>query len=225
MRKIKSLLILLSMLIVVSCEQEAKLTPTSTSSANPVDYEFTIKLNGVSHKIQGNTSITVPMSGMGSNICYVTNYLLQGHFIALELNDASATNYINGQTLSFNILFDNLLLGSSIATVSSVNYGPNSYISSFIDLIGAYNNNYSFNFSSVQTLDATAIPLTFNITDLGTPSVQNPMPTNLSEMYIWGETLKGSFSGTVFAQSSIPPRNYNIPFQLEISFEVIRYNY
>ncbi|MDA9656044.1 hypothetical protein N9S96_00080 [Flavobacteriales bacterium] len=224
MRKIKSLFILLTLLCFFSCEQEAKLTPTS-SSANPVDYEFTIKLNGVTHKIQGNTSITVPITGFGSNGCYSQNYPTLGHYVILDLNDASATNYINGQTLSWNISFDNLLLGNSIASVSSVNFGANSYLSSFIDLIGGFNNG-SLQISSVQTLDYTPIPLTFNITDLGTPTVQNPNPTGtLSDIYIWGESLKGNFSGTVYAQSDNILGPYDIPFQLEIDFEVIRYGY
>ena len=221
MREIKSLFILLSLLCFFSCEQEEKL-----SSANPIDYEFTVKLNGVTHKIQGNTSITVPIPGVGSNGCYSTNYTTSGHYVMLDLNDASATNYINGQTLTWNILFDNLLLGNSVASVSSVSYGANSYLSSFIDLIGGFNNGSSFQISSVQTLDYTPIPLTFNITDLGTPTVQNPNPTGtFSDMYIWGESLKGNFSGTVYAQSDSYSGPYDIPFLLEIDFEVIRYGY
>ena len=226
MNKITLVFLLLSMFCCISCEEEAKLSPTS-SSANPVDYEFTIKLNGVTHKIQGNTSITVPIGGIGSNGCYSTSFSSSGTSIMLDLNDASATNYITGQTLGFNISFDNLLLGNSIANVSSLSYGANSYISSFINntLVGAYNNGSYFQISSTPTLDATPTPLTFTIADLGTPTVQNPMPTTISDMYIWGETLKGSFSGTVFAKSNISPRPFDVPFQLEISFEVIRYSY
>ena len=226
MNKITLVFLLLSMFCCISCEEEAKLSPTS-SSANPVDYEFTIKLNGVTHKIQGNTSITVPIGGIGSNGCYSSNQFSLGHSIMLDLNDASASNYVSGQNLSFLIAFDNLLLGNSVATVSSMNYGANSYLSSFINntLVGAYNNGSFFQISSTATLDATPTPLIFNIIDLGTPTVQNPMPTSISDMYIWGETLKGSFSGTVFAKSNISPRPFDVPFQLEISFEVIRYGY
>ena len=226
MNKITLVFLLLSMFCCISCEEEAKLSPTS-SSANPVDYEFTIKLNGVSHKIQGNTSITVPIGGVGSNGCYAASFSSSGTSIMLDLNDASATNYITGQILGFNISFDNLLLGNSIANVSSSSLGTNSYMSSFINntLVGAYNNGSFLQISSTATLDATPTPLTFIITDLGTPTVQNPMPTSISDMYIWGETLKGSFSGTVFAKSNISPRPFDVPFQLEISFEVIRYSY
>lgn len=216
--------ILLSLVLIfsfLSCEEETKI-----SSVNPIDYEFTIKLNGVTHRIQGNTSMSVPISGIGSNSCYSSSISTMGKSLYLELNDPSASNYVSGQNLSFILSFENLLLGNSLATVASVNYGVNSYLSSFIDGLGAYNNSSIFNISSAPTTDYTPIPLTFDILDLGTPSVQNPNPpTTLSDMYIWGESLVGSFSGTVYAQSGSIIGNYDIPFQLEISFKVIRYMY
>ena len=46
-----------------------------------------------------------------------------------------------------------------------------------------------------------------------------------SDMYIWGESLKGNFSGTVYAQSGSYSGPYDIPFLLDIDFEVIRYGY
>jgi hypothetical protein len=215
------LLFLVLIFSFFSCEEETK-----SSAVNPIDYEFTVKLNGVSHRIQGNTSMSVPIAGIGSNSCYSSSMSTMGKSLQLELNDPSASNYVSGQNISFLLSFENLLLGNSLATVASVNYGANSYLSSFIDGLGAYNNSSIFRISSAPTSDYTPIPLTFDILDLGTPSVQNPNPTtSFSDMYIWGEALVGSFSGTVYAQSGSILGNYDIPFQLEISFEVIRYMY
>ena len=212
------LLFLVLIFSFFSCEEETK-----SSAVNPIDYEFTIKLNGVSHRIQGNTSMSVPIAGIGSNSCYSSSMPSMGKSLQLELNDPSASNYVSGQNISFLLSFENLLLGNSLATVASVNYGANSYLSSFIDGLGAYNNYNVFRISSAPTTDTNPVPLMFDILDLGTPTVQNPNFTTLSDMYIWGEALKGNFSGTVYARSTIG--NYDIPFQLEISFEVIRHLY
>ena len=114
-----------------SCEEEAKI-----SSSTPMDYRFTIKLNGDTHTIQGNTSTNVPITGFGSNLCYVIN-TTGSDVIQLAINDVSASNYINGQNLSLSIDFSNLLLGNSLANVSFMNLDPNSYISSFFNSIGA----------------------------------------------------------------------------------------
>ena len=160
------LLFLVLIFTFFSCEEETKM-----SAVNPIDYEFTVKLNGVTHRIQGNTSMSVPISGIGSNSCYSTSISTMGKSLYLELNDPSASNYLSGQNLSFILSFENLLLGNSLASVSSVNYGVNSYLSSFIDGLGAFNNSSVFRISSAPTTDYTPIPLTFNILDLGTPSV------------------------------------------------------
>lgn len=223
MRKIKSLLILLSMLIVVSCEQEAKLTPTSTSSAAAVDYEFTIKLNGVTHSVQGNTSTT---PNIMNNMCYSSKQIPLGTTIQLSIVDVSAPDYVSGQNLSFSISFDNLLLAPSLASVTSLHTGQNSYMSSFVNGLNAYNVGFT-QISSQSTIDQSPVPLTFNITDLGTPTVQNTSPSsiNINDFYNFGQTLKGSFVGTAWLLSSSLPRKYDIPFQLEINFEVLRYVY
>ena len=190
-----------------------------------MDYRFTIKLNGDTHSIQGITSSTnVPLAGFaGSNMCYATKSITSAS-VTLAINDVSASNYLNGQNLSLNISFPNLLLGNSLANVSFTNFDPNSYISSFFNSIGAGS------FSQISSTSVSSIsnitPLTFNITDLGTPTVQNTNPSsaNINDWYDWGETLKGNFNGTVYARSS-SGSEYNVPFQLEIDFEVLRYLY
>lgn len=188
-----------------------------------MDYRFTIKLNGDTHTIQGNTSTNVPITGAGSNLCYVIN-TTGSDVIQLAINDVSASNYINGQNLSLSIDFSNLLLGNSLANVSFMNLDANSYISSFFNSIGSLP---TYQISSTSVLNSSNItPLNFNITDLGTPTVQNTNTTsvNLNDWYDWGETLKGNFNGTVYARSS-SGFEYNVPFQLEIDFEVLRYLY
>tara|TARA_B100001741_G_scaffold202293_1_gene166999 strand:- start:275 stop:931 length:657 start_codon:yes stop_codon:yes gene_type:complete len=201
-----------------SCEEEAK-----NSSSSSMDYRFTIKLNGDTHTIQGNTSTNVPITGAGSNVCYAVN-TIGTDVIQLAINDVSASNYINGQNLSLSIDFPNLLLGNSLANVSFMNLDANSYISSFFNSIGAVPS-YQISSTSVSSI-SNITPLNFNITDLGTPTVQNTNPSsiNLNDIFDWGETLKGNFNGTVYARSSTG-NEYNVPFLLEIDFEVIRYLY
>ncbi len=188
-----------------------------------MDYRFTIKLNGDTHTIQGNTSTNVPITGAGSNVCYAVN-TIGTDVIQLAINDVSASNYINGQNLSLSIDFPNLLLGNSLANVSFMNLDANSYISSFFNSIGAVPS-YQISSTSVSSI-SNITPLNFNITDLGTPTVQNTNPSsiNLNDIFDWGETLKGNFNGTVYARSSTG-NEYNVPFLLEIDFEVIRYLY
>ena len=216
----KKTLYLFSILIFCcfSCEEEEK-----NSLGNAMDYQFTITLNGTTHKVQGNTSDVVPIAGMGSsNNCYAINSSGSSITINLTIDDVSSSNYVSGQNLGFIISFNNLLLGNSDAQILIQNPNSNSYMSSFFNGIGA---EFTSELSSSSTTLTNETPFTFNITDLGTNTVPNIASPNFNDWYTWGETLKGNFSGTAYAKSSSSSWDMDVPFQLEIDFEVIRNNY
>ena len=71
-------------------------------------------------------------------------------------------------------------------------------------------------------------PVELNISDLGTTSsmnLSNP-PLNVCDaigaLYIFGETVKGNFSGNVYVGSALG-NSFNNSLYLEIDFQAIRY--
>ena len=155
------------------------------------------------------------------NNCYAINSSGSSITINLTIDDVSSSNYVSGQNLGFIISFNNLLLGNSYAQILILNPNSNSYMSSFFNGIGA---EFTSELSSSSTTLTNETPFTFNITDLGTNTVPNIASPNFNDWYTWGETLKGNFSGTAYAKSS-SSWDMDVPFQLEIDFEVIRNNY
>ena len=78
----------------------------------------------------------------------------------------------------------------------------------FLTTSGALSNNQTIN----------RIPI--SITDLGTGTIYPQTPP--LPYYNFGQTLKGSYSGTVYLQN---PNNgqFTIPVQLSIDFKAVRY--
>ena len=96
-------LLLLSFLTILSAcnKSDSNINP----NAQNVDYEFTITINGLSHKIKGNTVNGIPMT---PNSCWASN---PSGLVSLKIKDVSASNYIIGQVLGCTISLPNLDLG------------------------------------------------------------------------------------------------------------------
>jgi hypothetical protein len=190
------------------------------SFTNSMDYEFTITINGVVHKVKGNSRDGIPSGTFGigniSNKCLSINNSSFGASVQLGINDVTTPNYISGQNLECLIQFPNLLLGSNQATV----YFQGGYFQTLAASLGTS----SFYFQTVSGSLNSAIfnKLPINITDLGTTSA-NYLGIGGSgfNQYVFGQTLKGNYSGTIYLPNSTN-NQYTIPVQLSIDFKVLR---
>ena len=206
MKKMKIKLLLLSFFTILSgCNK-------SDSNINPnaqnVDYEFTITINGLSHKIKGNTvNGGIPMT---PNKCWATN---PSGLVSLGITDVSASNYISGQVLGCTITLPNLALGVNNATLRF----DGGYWTNLIDSLGVYSN---YGFSTTRggsAASGSTIP--FNITDLG------DAPTTYINPYLvynHTKTLKGNFNGILYMVSKVSLK-YDIPINISINFKAVRY--
>lgn len=205
----------------------------NNNSNGNVDYEFTININGVVHKVKGNTSDFISeygsnFSGFNPNKCNVsigTTTLLQ-----FSIADITKSNFISGQTLTVTISIPNCQLGQNEASViigSPVLDNFNSTNNTgglFVEESGLYCMT-STNSCQYPYIEDFRNKVTMNITDLGTSTTTNLNPQNGNAIN-YGNTFKGNFSGIVYYStpfsSSITPYNFNIPMQLSIDFKAIR---
>ena len=125
---------------------------------------------------------------------------------------------------------DNINLGNNYVEIwlanNSTSYplGSLTYLDSLMTSIGVPKAGvYGFS-STVGAFN----PVELNISDLGTTSIMdisNP-PSNVCDpigaMYIFGETVKGSFSGDVYVGPALG-NSFNDSLYLEIDFQSIRY--
>lgn len=208
----KFILLLALALFFVDCSNDSNSSNSNNSSGN-VDYEFTITLNGTTHKIAGNTSngfpygSTVPQYNYINNKCYIGN---SGTIftVDLTLNDPATSNFVSGTNISALIIFNNgLTTGINQASVMLTGGAWTNFCNSLgVSPYGIYPG---------QSLSQGG-KLNFNITDLGTPSNTITLP------FTYGNTVKGNYSGTIYLLGS---GNSFIPAQLSIDFKAVRYNY
>ena len=126
--------------------------------------------------------------------------------IYLELKSTTEQNYVSGTLCNLNINIVNRLLGSNnVVTILSSQLLP-------------------LGFTAVSTTSANYNPSNFSklnnfvLTDLGTPSVYN----NTYGKWNYGNTLKGSYTGTIYTRSSNASNDYIIPKTISIDFEAYR---
>ena len=187
-----------------------------------MDYEFTITINGEVHKVKGNTTNGIPYGYNNTVVHQVNNkcYAIIGTGSSVisyfAINDVTAPNYISGQNLECQITFPNLLLGSNQATVNFVG-GYFQTLASSLGALSYYFQTVSGSSPSSQTLNK--LPIT--ITDLGSTSTngEGNGGSNYNQ-YIFGQTIKGNFSGTIYLQSN--NGQFTIPVQLSIDFKALR---
>ena len=186
-----------------------------------MDYEFTITINGEVHKVKGNTTNGIPY-GSTTNIQHLINNkcfaIIQGTSVIsdLAINDVTAPNYMSGQNLECQISFPNLLLGSNQATVNLVG-GYFQSLATSLGAISPYFQTVSGSSPSSQTINK--LPIT--ITDLGSTST-NSVGNGGSNynQYIFGQTLKGNYSGTIYLQGN--NGQFTVPVELSLDFKALR---
>jgi hypothetical protein len=187
-----------------------------------MDYEFTITINGEVHKVKGNTTNGIPNGYINSivhtinNTCYAIIGVQSSVIAFFAINDVTTPNYISGQNLECQIQFPNLLLGSNQATVNFVG----GYFQTLATSLGAsssYFQTVSGSSPSSQTLNK--LPIT--ITDLGSTSTNSDGNGGSNyNQYIFGQTLKGNYSGTIYLQGN--NGQFTVPVELSLDFKALR---
>ena len=209
----KKLLLIFFTTILWSCSSD------DSTSNNTVNYSFEIEFGGEIHKIQGNLSndIFTPLPTNHSVVLVGPGVMS----VQLNLNDISASNYVSGQTIGAMMNIENTAIGVNEGSLY-LNTIANPYVENYLQSVGVpeglssygFVENTSGPFGSDDVFRITNI----NITDLGTSSTADP--TNGT--YNWGETIKGSYDGTLYFLSSTP-EGFTIPVPIKIQFSAFRY--
>ena len=209
----KKLLLIFFTTILWSCSSD------DSTSNNTVNYSFEIEFGGEIHKIQGNLSndIFTPLPTNHSLVLVGPGVMS----VQLNLNDISASNYVSGQTIGAMMNIENTAIGVNEGSLY-LNTITNPYVENYLQSVGVpeglssygFVENTSGPFGSDDVFRITNI----NITDLGTSSTADP--TNGT--YNWGETIKGSYDGTLYFLSSTP-EGFTIPVPIRIEFSAFRY--
>lgn len=210
MKKIKFKLLLLSFLTILSAcnKSDSNINP----NAQNVDYEFTITINGLSHKIKGNTVNGMPWLNTPNN-CYAIN----SSNVSLGIKDVSASNYISGQVLGCTITLPNLALGVNNATLR---FDLGGYWNDLTESLGGLSPLYDLSTTSGVSVGSGSSNIPFNITDLGNaPTIY----TNAPLVYNHKKTLKGNFNGILYMVSKNTFK-YDIPINISIDFKAVRMN-
>ena len=207
----------------------------NNSSNGNVNYYFKIKINGVEHKVQGNTS----GFAVGNNNSYQSNPNLCQATIGtttqlnFKIADITYPNYVSGQNLQMVVYIPNCHLGLNQA---SVYINPSPVLDAFTSSSVVESSNWVENSGWYCTSGGCqGYPLwstynnkiTLNITDMGTPSQMNT--GNSGYPFNYGNTFKGSFNGPIYFHtgpivSNINSVNFNIPMQFSMEFEAYRIN-
>jgi hypothetical protein len=194
------------------------------SFTNSMDYEFTITINGVVHKVNGNSRDGIPSGTFGigniSNKCLSINNSSFGASVQLGINDVTTPNYISGQNMQIIITLPNPLLGTNQASIS--------FTGNYFDTLAASLGSNYLKFLSISSTLVTVnggstnsnIPII--ITDLGTPTTL----VNNGSTYSFGQTIKGNYSGTIYLSRLVNGVGifYDIPVSLSIDFKALRLN-
>ena len=208
----KKLLLIFFTTILWSCSSD------DSTSNNTVNYSFEIEFGGEIHKIQGNLSndIFTPLPTNHSLVLVGPGVMS----VQLNLNDISASNYVSGQTIGAMMNIENTAIGVNEGSLY-LNTITNPYVENYLQSVGVpeglssygFVENTSGPFGSDDVFRITNI----NITDLGTSSTADA--TNGT--YNWGETIKGSYDGTLYFLSSTP-EGFTIPVPIKIQFSAVR---
>ena len=218
----KIILLLTFTLLLVSCSSDDNNSSGSNGNGNTtngnVNYDFKININGVEHKVQGNTSgfgtgVSGNYYGLNPNSCEAI--ISNTTQLTFKIADITKPNFVSGQTLYLIISIPNCQVGQNQAEFSlfespvydtfcsNLTYGSNGFEQNS-GIYSVSNNN----------------KITINITDMGTSSIFSGQSFN------YGNTLKGNFTGPVYLASTLSGglSNYNIPMQLNMSFSAYRIN-
>jgi hypothetical protein len=213
-----------------------------------VNYYFKIKINGVEHKVQGNTSGFAVgndnTSDLNPNTCEA--YINQGALLYFKIADITRPNYVSGQYLYITLSIPNCQVGLNQANITIesspvwndfvlsltnnpiyINF-PSSY--PFVENSGWYCSSNIGNICQYPSWQSNVFKITVNITDMGTPSEYFPSGSQTNYYYNYGNTFKGSFNGPIYFGTSSNNSvgdviyNMNIPMQFSMEFEAYRTN-
>ena len=209
----KKLLLIFLTTFLWSCSSD------DSSSNNTVNYSFEIEFGGEIHKIQGNLSNSLFTSlPTNQSVSVISNGITS---VQLSLDDVSASNYVSGQTIGAMMNIENTAIGVNEGSLY-LNTITNPYVENYLQSVGVPEGLSSYGFventsGPFGSADASRIT-NINITDLGTSSTADA--TNGT--YNWGETIKGSYDGTLYFLSSTP-EGFTIPVPIRIEFSAFRY--
>ena len=238
----KKLILLLTVItILFSCSSDSNSNSNNPSNGN-VNYYFKIKINGVEHKVQGNTSGF--LAGYNPNQCQA--FIGTTTTLSFTINDITNPNYVSGQNLQLQVSIPNCHVGLNQADIIAIQSPVyNAFVLSLFSNIQLYANNpescpfvQNSGLYCGLTSNSCLYPLwqsnlnkiTVNITDMGTPSENFPSGSQTNYYFNYGNTVKGSFNGPVyFGTSSFTSVgdqvfNMNIPMQFSMEFEAYRIN-
>ena len=234
MKKLILFLTFISLFLGCSSDSDSNSNNDNPSNGN-VNYYFKIKINGVEHKVQGNTGgFAVQNNTYPQNPNYCQATIGTTTSLTFAIQDITKPNYVSGQTLFLSVYIPNCQLGLNQATMLILtspvrdnflsNFGSN--VSGFVENSGLY---CGFPSSLCQYPAASFGEITINVTDLGTPTVSNSTTPNIN-LLNYGNTFKGSFNGPIYYGTSStnsdgqPFYNMNIPMQFSMEFEAYRTN-
>ena len=213
----KKLVLLALVSLLISCSNDGN---TSCSNNGNANYYFKIKINGVEHKVQGNTR----GFALGNpNHCSATigTTTMLGFVIA----DITKPNYVSGQNMQIIVSIPNCHIGLNQAEVIMTSPVFDAFESSgsWVENSGMYCPITTTN-CSYPLFSAYSSKITLNITDMGTSSGYNQS----SNLYNYGNTFKGSYNGPVYCTNDWyngrDPLNFDIPMQFSMEFEAYRIN-
>ena len=184
---------------------------------------FSITIDGVTHKVEGNYGNLNQWSLDTENRCYSLTVpgSIETNIIA-GLVDKGAASYIEGDKFSLFLTFSNLSLGVN-----------NSRLEDYNGILNTNDLNWPASFCTdgqpsvfiTNNAEFFTVPIdNIIITDLGSAGTINI--GNISNPFTYGDPVIGSFSGTIFgcSNNSIPDA-LDIPIQLEIEFVAPRTDY
>jgi hypothetical protein len=219
----KSILFLTIASLFLSCSNSD--SSGGSNSAGNVDYFFNININGVEHKVQGNTSGfgTVSSGSYMSNPNTCQAQISTTSVLHFKIADITKPNFVNGQNLFITISIPNCHIGQNQAMVN-INTSPvyDSFRSSS-SIYGGISSLFQQNSGIYNSNNTTSNDITVNITDMGT-SPNTTLP------YGYCNTFKGNLTGPVYFPSTQTYTtggyiyNHNIPMQLDMSFSAYRIN-
>ncbi len=235
----KIILLLTFTILLFSCSNNDDNSSSSNTNGNTtngnVNYYFKININGVEHKVQGNTS---SFGGGNNQNIYISNpnecRAMIGTTTGLlfKIADITNPNYVSGQNLFMIVNIPNCRVGLNQATLTFLtSYALDDFMSSLgKNSIGFVENSglYCYGAYNCEGSEYTSYSnkITINITDMGTPTGANTINPS-QNLFNYGKTFKGSYSGPVYFAKEFNNRDsfiMNIPMQFSMEFEAYRIN-
>jgi hypothetical protein len=189
------------------------------------DYFFEIEFAGETHIIRGPTEGNDNPIGVNQCMTYPGNIIQGVWYTIFSISDKSSDDYVSGQNLQITLSLDNASVGINSGTLGSFTQSG-SFFNDYLESVGVDSGAYYFNENEPATYADGIATLNeisnINITDLGTESALALSSDGMGWGYDWGETVKGSYEGVLYFQSSYAS-DFDIPVPIRIEFNAVRY--